>query len=250
VMTVRADVAAGVLVDDTMQNLKLWLENEPNLDRRIEVNFKGEEQEQREARIFLIQAFVAALFFMAIILVTQFNNFYHAALILSAVVLSTIGALLGLFLTNQAFSTVVTGTGMIALAGVVVNDNIVLIDTFDQLSKRCQSTTEAILRTGVSRLRPVILTTVTTALGLMPMLLSTNIDLIDRNISVGAPATQWWRSLATVVIFGLSFATVLTLIVTPCALQLQENIRIKVKFFRAWLPEKYNRSSEPLRDNP
>ncbi|WP_246125148.1 efflux RND transporter permease subunit [Exilibacterium tricleocarpae] len=225
VMTVRADVAAGVLVDDTMQHIKRWVARDADLDSRIAVSFKGEDEEQREAQGFLLQAFAIALFIMAIILVTQFNNFYNAALILSAVVLSTVGALLGLLVTDQAFSTVVTGTGMIALAGVVVNDNIVLIDTFDRLKQRYASTSEAILRTGVARLRPVILTTVTTALGLMPMLLGMNIDLIERHISIGAPATQWWRSLATVVIFGLTFATVLTLIVTPCALQLRENIR-------------------------
>ena len=173
----------------------------------------------------MLKAFFVALFLMAIILVTQFNNFYQALLILSAVIVSTVGAFLGLLVTGQAFGIVVAGIGMIALAGVVVNDNIVLIDTYNQLRQTCQTPMEAILRTGVLRLRPVILTTVTTVLGLMPMFLKTNIDLVTREVAVGAPITQWWFSMATVIIFGLSFATILTLIITPCALMLQVNFK-------------------------
>lgn len=228
VMTVYADVKAGVLVESKVQELSVWLNDVAQLDPRVSFKLIGEAQEQQEAQAFLLNAFAVAMFIMAIILVTQFNNFYGALLILSAVVLSTIGALLGLLAMGLAFSTIVTGTGMIALAGVVVNGNIVLLDTFDQLKASSASPNEAILRTGVARLRPVILTTVTTVLGLMPMMLSMNIDLIGRNLSIGAPATQWWRSLATVIIFGLSFATVLTLIVTPCSLQLRENVRARI----------------------
>ena len=222
VLTVRADVIPGVLADDKLREIRAWLEtNPPTTD--IEYRFRGQDEEQKVAEAFLLKAFFVALFLMAIILVTQFNSFYQAFLILSAVIVSTVGAFLGLLFTGQAFGIVVAGIGLIALAGVVVNDNIVLIDTYNQLRLTCKTPMEAILRTGVLRLRPVILTTVTTVMGLMPMFLKTNIDLVTREVAVGAPITQWWFSMATVIIFGLSFATVLTLIITPCGLMLQVN---------------------------
>ena len=222
VLTVRADVIPGVLADDKLREIRGWLENNPPGDK-IDYRFRGQDEEQKAAEAFLLKAFFVALFLMAIILVTQFNNFYQAFLILSAVIVSTVGAFLGLLITGQAFGIVVAGIGMIALAGVVVNDNIVLIDTYNQLRHTCKTPLEAILRTGVLRLRPVILTTVTTVMGLLPMFLKTNIDLVTREVAVGAPITQWWFSMATVIIFGLSFATILTLIITPCALMLQVN---------------------------
>jgi multidrug efflux pump len=163
---------------------------------------------------------------MAIILVTQFNGFYQALLILSAVVLSTIGVLLGLLVTGQPFGIVMTGIGVITLAGIVVNNNIVLIDTFNILRRQGMDTVEAVLRTGAQRLRPVFLTTVTTVLGLLPMVLGVNIDLVSRAITVGAPSTQWWTQLATAVAGGLTFATLLTLVLTPCLLVLGDRLRL------------------------
>ena len=163
---------------------------------------------------------------MAIILVTQFNSFYSAFLILTAVVMSTIGVMLGLLITDQPFGIVMSGIGVIALAGIVVNNNIVLIDTFDRLKKTAASPSEAILRTGAQRLRPVLLTSITTILGLMPMVLGVNIDLVAREIQIGAPSTQWWRQLSTAIVFGLTFATVLTLVVTPSALMLRVNLGV------------------------
>lgn len=223
-MAVRANTAPGVLADDKVRELRNWLATDP-LPSGVRYAFKGEDEEQRAAEAFLVRALFVALFLMAIILVIQFNSFFSTALVLSAVIVSTIGAVLGLLLTNQAFSIVVTGTGIIALAGVVVNDNIVLIDTHDRLRKRIVDPREVILRTGLLRLRPVVLTTVTTVLGLMPMMLSINIDLFNREVAFGAPITQWWLSLATAIVFGLVFATVLTLIITPCALMMRVNVR-------------------------
>ncbi|TDT41353.1 multidrug efflux pump [Halospina denitrificans] len=223
-MAVRANTAPGVLADDKVQELRAWLATDP-LPSGVQYEFKGEDEEQRAAEAFLVRALFVALFLMAVILVTQFNSFFSAALVLSAVLVSTIGAVLGLLVTNQAFSIVVTGTGIIALAGVVVNDNIVLIDTHDRLRKRISDPREVILRTGLLRLRPVVLTTITTVLGLMPMMLRMNIDLFNREIAFGAPITQWWLSLATAIVFGLGFATVLTLIITPCALMARVKVR-------------------------
>ena len=170
VLSIDAEVGDGVLASDKVVEIRQWLET-AGLDPRITVTFKGEDQEQREAEAFLIKAFGIALFVMAIILVTQFNSFYQAFLILSAVVFSTIGVFLGLLITNQPFGIVMSGVGVIALAGIVVNNNIVLIDTYNLLRLSGMDALEAVIRTGAQRLRPVILTTLTTVLGLMPMVL-------------------------------------------------------------------------------
>ena len=225
-ITVRADVLPGVLVADKVREVEEWIASE-GIDPRVEWTFRGEDEEQQQAREFLSKAFGIALFVMALILVTQFNRFYSALLILSAVVLSTVGVLIGLLVTRQPFGIVMSGIGVIALAGIVVNNNIVLIDTFDRLRRTVADPVQAILRTGAQRLRPVFLTTVTTICGLMPMVLQINVDLFAREITTGAPSTQWWTQLATAVAFGLAFATVLTLVVTPCALMVRENFRAR-----------------------
>ena len=226
VLTVEADVPEGVLPNDKVTEIKHWLKS-ADIDSRVDVEFKGEDEEQRQAEAFLVKAFGIALFIMAIILVTQFNSFYQAFLILSAVVLSTVGVLLGLLITGQPFGIVMSGVGVIALAGIVVNNNIVLIDTYNILRRRGMDTIEAVMRTGAQRLRPVLLTTVTTILGLMPMVLGINIDLMDRAISIGGPSTQWWTQLATAVAGGLAFATVLTLVLTPSLLVLGEGLKYR-----------------------
>jgi multidrug efflux pump len=223
VMTVKADVAPGLLADDKVRQIRAWLGG-ADLDPRARLTFKGEDEEQKAAQAFLVKAFAVALFLMAIILVTQFNSFYSAFLILSAVVLSTIGVMIGLLVTAQPFGIVMSGIGVIALAGIVVNNNIVLIDTYDRLKRSTPDPLEAILRTGAQRLRPVLLTSITTILGLMPMVLALNIDFFARSIELGGPSTQWWRQLSTAIVFGLGFATVLTLLVTPCALMLRVNV--------------------------
>lgn len=224
VMTIAAELAPNVLADDMVQAINAWLLSEGHLDSAVDYRFRGEDEEQRAAAEFLSRAFAVALFMMAIILVTQFNSFYSAFLILSAVIMSTVGVLIGLLVTGQPFGIVMTGVGVIALAGIVVNNNIVLIDTFDRIKRETPDVRSAILETGAQRLRPVVLTSVTTILGLMPMVLSANIDFLTREVSVGAPSTQWWVGLATAIVFGLAFATILTLVVTPCALMLRGRI--------------------------
>jgi len=196
---------------------------ELGLDPQVNVELKGENKEQDESKEFLQNAFLVALFVMAIILVTQFNSFYQAFLILSAVLFSTTGVFLGLLIFQKPFGIVMSGIGVISLAGIIVNNNIVLIDTYNVLRSKGTDVTgaiDAILRTGAQRLRPVLLTTVTTILGLLPMVLEINIDLMGRNIELGGPSTQWWSQLATAVAGGLAFATILTLVITPCMLAL------------------------------
>ena len=220
---VMADVEDAVLPDNKVKEIKAWLET-AKLDSAIDITFKGEDEEQKAAQAFLSKAFAVALFIMALILVTQFNSFYSSFLILSAVVMSTVGVMLGLLVIQQPFGIVMSGVGVIALAGIVVNNNIVLIDTYDRIRKTVNEPLTAILLTGVQRLRPVLLTSVTTILGLMPMVLGVNIDFVTRNIAIGGPSTQWWTQLSTAIAFGLAFATVLTLLVTPSALMLRANI--------------------------
>ena len=236
VMAVKADVIEGVLASDKVNELRAWIATAP-LPAGVSYVFKGEDEEQEAAKAFLTKAFGVALFIMAIILVTQFNSFYSGFLILSAVVMSTVGVLLGLLITGQPFGIVMSGVGVIALAGIVVNNNIVLIDTFDRLREDEPDQKLAVLRTGAQRLRPVLLTTVTTILGLLPMVLRVNIDFVSREITVGAPSTQWWTQLSTAIAFGLAFATVLTLVVTPSALMLRANAR-------TWLAEMRRRRRE------
>lgn len=200
---------------------------ELNLPSGVEFKIRGQNEEQENSSAFLQNAFMVALVVMALILITQFNSFYQAFLILSAVLFSTVGVFVGLLVFQKPFGIIMSGIGVIALAGIVVNNNIVLIDTYNQLLKRGLDKREAILRTGVQRLRPVLLTTVTTILGLLPMVLEMNIDLINQKIEFGAPSTQWWSQLATAVAGGLAFATVLTLVLTPCLLMLGKQHKVE-----------------------
>ena len=228
IVTVKADLPPEININTKVEQIKGWLgKNLDKLDPEVEITFKGQDEDQRNSQSFLIKAFIVALFMMAIILVTQFNSFYSAFLILTAVIMSTIGVMIGLMVTGQPFGIVMTGVGVIALAGIIVNNNIVLIDTFDHLRNKYgdrMDIQEIILRTGAQRLRPVLLTTITTVIGLMPMVLQMNIDFISRKTSFGAPSTQWWVQLSTAIVFGLSFSTVLTLVVTPSALMWREKV--------------------------
>ncbi|MFA0001206.1 efflux RND transporter permease subunit [Vibrio lentus] len=219
VVNIMADMEEGYNLALELPKIEQAL-SELGLPSSVEFRIRGQNEEQENSSAFLQSAFMVALAVMALILITQFNSFYQAFLILSAVLFSTVGVFVGLLIFQRPFGIVMSGIGVIALAGIVVNNNIVLIDTYNQLIKRGLDKRDAILRTGVQRLRPVMLTTVTTILGLMPMVLEMNIDLINQKIEFGAPSTQWWSQLATAIAGGLAFATVLTLVLTPCLLML------------------------------
>ena len=177
--------------------------------------------------MFLIQALFGALFLMSLILITQFNSLYRAFLILSAVILSTVGVVIGLIITGKPFGIVMTGVGVIALAGIVVNNNIVLIDTYARLVKGGMEPLNAIVQTGAQRLRPVLLTTVTTVIGLMPMAFQFNIDFFTASVVVGSPTSFIWVGLSQAIAFGLSVATVLTLLLTPVFLALTVHFKAR-----------------------
>ncbi|MFI8608019.1 efflux RND transporter permease subunit [Pseudomonas sp. NPDC077649] len=223
-ITLQADLAEGARLDERLKALREALGEVP---AEVKVQFAGEDADQREAATFLMTAFVVAIFLMAIILVTQFNSLYQAALVLSAIVLSTAGVLMGLLINGQSFGIVMVGMGLIALAGIVVNNNIILIDTYNQLRRQGLEPREAALETGSLRLRPVLLTAVTTILGLMPMVLSVNVDLLSPSLGFGAPSTQWWTQLSSAIAGGLAFATALTLLLTPCLLVLGTRFELR-----------------------
>jgi multidrug efflux pump len=219
-VTVQAGVREGVQADMVRQAVVAALE-EANLDQfGIRWKLAGEDAEQAEAMAFLANAFGAAIFLIFVVLLAQFNSFVSVGLVLSAVVMSTIGVFLGLLIMGQPFSVVMTGIGVIALAGVVVNNNIVLIDTFDTLRREGKPKIEAILQTCRERARPVVLTALTAILGVLPIAFGLNLELLNHEVTIGAPSTQWWIALSSAIVYGLAFATCLTLVVIPSLLML------------------------------
>lgn len=214
-VTIKADVAPG---GNANEQVNLLRDRIPEPPAGVSVVYGGEDEEQRRTMSFLGLAFMVAIGLMTLILVTQFNSLYQTVLILSAIVLSTAGVLLGLLLNGQSFGVVMVGMGIIALAGIVVNNNIILIDTFNQMRAAGVPPLDAALETGCLRLRPVLLTAITTILGLMPMVLSINVDLFTPSLGLNAPSTQWWTQLSSAIAGGLAFATFLTLLLTPVLL--------------------------------
>jgi len=229
-MEVKANLIAGfeeggkaITPDDKTGELQAWLDQQ-DWPSSVQLKFRGADEEQKESGEFLMKAAGIALFLMFIILVTQFNSFYQTLLTLTTVVLAIVGVLIGLMVTGQKFSIIMTGTGVVALAGIVVNNAIVLIDTFNRLRSEGVETREAVLKTSAQRLRPIMLTTITTILGLLPMALQINMDYFERTIAVGGITSVWWVQLSTAIIFGLAFSTLLTLIVIPSMLAMPANI--------------------------
>jgi multidrug efflux pump len=234
VMNVTANVAEGVQTAKVQQEIAAELAK-ADLGSGVIFKLKGEDEEREKAGAFLIKAFGTAIFLIFAILLAQFNKLTSVALVLSAVILSTFGVLLGLMFMGQPFGVVMTGIGVIANAGVIVNNNIVLIDTYDRLRREGVEAYDAILETCRERARPVVLTAVTAILGVLPIAFGMNIEFLSREITIGAPATQWWINLSTAIVFGLGFATILTLIVTPAALMAIELMRQKrIRFVSAW----------------
>lgn len=222
-ITVEADLAPEFLADERLR--ALLDAGQGQLPDGLMVNVAGEQEDQQESMQFLVSAFLVAIGLMALILVTQFNSYYQAALVLSAIVFSTAGVLMGLLITGQAFGIVMVGMGVIALAGIVVNNNIVLIDTYNELRAEGMPPAQAALEAGCLRLRPVLLTAITTVLGLMPMVLGVNVNLFAPALGFNAPSAQWWTQMSSAIAGGLTFATFLTLLLTPCMLVIGGRLR-------------------------
>lgn len=257
---IRADVAPGVLAGRKVSELRDWLDR-ANLDPGVAITFRGADEEQSRSFDFMVVALAAALLLMFVLLVIQFNNTYQSLLILAAVAMSTAGVLLGLLVTNSTFSAILTGVGIVALAGIVVNNNIVLIDTFNHLRRRHPEMdyVSLIVRTGAQRLRPVLLTTATTILGLLPLASHFSIDFINRSIVHGGLLSSFWVPLAQAIVSGLTFATLLTLLATPALLALPYRTRVRSlkaihdpvsNAVRAWRSARLRRLSAPPTRRP
>ncbi|UUP19805.1 efflux RND transporter permease subunit [Nitratireductor thuwali] len=219
VVTVKADVAEGALPAEKSDALRQAI-REAGLPAGVEAEFVGEQEDIAEAQNFLLGAFFAAVALMFLVLVAQLNSVYQTLVVMSAIVFSIAGVLIGLLITGRPFGIVMGGLGIISLGGIVVNNNIVLIDTYNEMRGKGHEPADAAIRTGAQRLRPVFLTSINDILGLMPLVLGLNINLIERQIQYGAPSTQYWIEFATTVAGGLAFATFLTLMLSPCMLLL------------------------------
>ncbi len=218
-----------VNANERIAEITKWLDTKP-FPLGVTYEWTGDQDDQAESQAFLSSAFTAALGLMFIILLAQFNSFYNAILVLLAVVLSTTGVLIGMLVMDQTFSIIMTGTGIVALAGIVVNNNIILIDTYQEY-ERYMPRIEAIIRTAQARIRPVLLTTITTMAGLAPMMFGISLNFADGGYTIDSPTALWWKQLATAVVFGLGIATVLTLMVTPSMLA----IRVWATTYVRWI---------------
>ena len=226
VHSLSARVVDGAIPSVQIKKVKDWLET-VDLGQGIAISDDGFDKYNQEAAEFLILGFITMLFVMLIVLVAQFNSFYQSIIVLSAILLSFGGVFISLLILDRSFSTLQTGISCVALAGIVVNNNIVLIDTFNLLKRNNpgSSTKSLALRSAILRLRPVFLTSFTTIAGLLPIALGYSIDLVNRSIKTGSYITSFWEQMAGSLVVGLTVATILTLVVTPCALAFSDSLR-------------------------
>ena len=229
VVTISGNVS-GRLANDVIIDIGKRLEKKIDWPRGYSFRFTGEQQEQAKATAFLGKAFIATIFIIFLVLVTQFNSFATPFIILTSVILSLIGVFLGLLITDTAFGVIMTGIGVISLAGVVVNNAIVLIDYYHQLLVRGIPSTEALIKAGITRFRPVMLTAITTILGLLPMATGVSFNFREVAWEIGSESSQWWGPMAVAVIFGLAVATLLTLVVVPVLCSLLNSFQTKMGF--------------------
>ncbi|RYF93071.1 MAG: efflux RND transporter permease subunit, partial [Caulobacteraceae bacterium] len=220
-VVLQANTIDNIAANQKIAQLRPWLEKAP-IDPTVRWKFSGADEEGAEAAQFFMLAMLATLCMMAVILLWQFNSFYGIVVTLSAVVLSTVGVLLGVVAnvahTFDYISVIMLGTGVIALAGVVVGHNIVLVDTFYQLRRQGYEPDEAAMRSAVQRFRPVMLTTIVTVVGLLPLMFQLHPNFRGLHFEYKAPGSEWWVQLSAAVVWGLSFSTLLTLFLTPAAL--------------------------------
>ncbi|MDC1470250.1 efflux RND transporter permease subunit [Gammaproteobacteria bacterium] len=213
-------------VSAKVQEIDQWLQKK-DLGQGVTYKFSGMAEETEEVNNFMIVAGIMAVFIMLVMLLTQFNSFYQSFIILTSVTISFVGVLLGLLITGKPFSTTMTGLSIVTLAGIVVNNNIVLIDTFNKL--RFESPhiekSEHIINACKQRLRPILLTSLTTIFGLLPLAMGLSVDIVARDILVGSRIVDWWSNLAVSIVFGLGFSTFITLILTPAVLALPYALR-------------------------
>lgn len=223
-VNMEADLYKGYYADDYLQKIQQWFD-EKKLSDDVGITFKGDARDQAESAKFLGGAFACAILMMIFIMLLEFNSFFSTFLVLSAILMSTVGVFLGLWLRQMPFIITMGGIGIIGLAGIIVSNNIILIDTFDGLHEKIKNGRERILKTCAQRLRPVFLTKITVILGMLPIMYGINIDFFALEITVGAPSTALWKLLSTCIVSGVLFASIMTLFFTPCALMVRENFK-------------------------
>jgi len=247
IVIVQANAADGVAANQKIAQLKPWLEK-ANLDPAVTSKFVGADEEGQKAVQFFTVAILATIFMMSVILLWQFNSFYGVLVTLSAVILSTVGVLLGVQVnlahTFDYVSVIMMGTGIVALFGVVVGHNIVLVDTFYHLRHEGHAADEAAIRAAAQRFRPVLLTTLVTVVGLLPLMFQIHPNFHTGHIEYKAPGSEWWVQLSASVVWGLSFATLLTLVLTPVMLAAP---KVYSRRF-GWLRERMFGKPIPLRN--
>ena len=226
VVTVKANVDETKIPGPVARAQAAEILKDLPLPSGYKLTFTGEFEFQKESEDFLTKAFLIALLLIFLILVSMFNSISQPFIIMTSVVLSLGGAFLGLTIFTSPFGIIMTGVGVISLAGVVVNNAIVLIDYTNRLRTRGYELKEAVISAGATRLRPVLLTAITTILGLVPMITGVSFDFHKGAISWMSESSQWWQSMAVVVVFGLIVATFLTLIVVPTLYYLLERFTI------------------------
>ncbi len=214
-LNASAEVQQGIRQDSDIRKKFQEKVKKYKFPAGIEYEFGGAAEEEQKAQTFLSTAFLIAIFIITMILVVQFNSISASVIVMFSVVLSLIGVFFGLLVLRLPFGIIMTGIAIISLAGVVVNNAIVLIDAIRRFEERESSVQEAIITASMIRFRPVLLTAITTILGLLPMALKLTIDFSGLTILYDTESAQWWQSMAISVIFGLLVATVLTLGVVP-----------------------------------
>jgi len=228
VVTVNSNVDAAFNQNEVLKNVMADLKDFP-LPPGYKIEFTGQNEEQKKAQDFLGQAFMIAFFGIFLILVIQFNSLSQPLIIMAAVGISLIGVFLGLTVFAMPFGIIMTGIGVISLAGVVVNNNIVLIDYINILRKRGESARNAAIQAGIRRFRPVTLTAITTILGLIPLTFGFGFDIYSFSFESGGAEADFWRSMGVAVIFGLSFGTILTLVIVPALFSLISDTPIALR---------------------
>ncbi|MFJ5423282.1 efflux RND transporter permease subunit [Wolbachia endosymbiont of Drosophila barbarae] len=221
-VTISADLDTGYLVDERVKFIQNSIAQD--WDKGVKIDFKGDKEDQQKSGAFLLKAFILAITLMILVLVTQFNNVYHTFIVMTAVFLSTTCVFFVFFLIQQVFVVVMCGVGIIALAGIIVNNNILLLDAFHhQIKVHKNDIKRCVINAAISRVRPILLTVATTVLGLIPMITRLNINFFTLQITYDAPSSQWWVDISTTIASGILAATVLTLFFTPALLVIQRH---------------------------
>jgi multidrug efflux pump subunit AcrB len=245
VITVSGGAAEGFNENEVLDRVKEKLSGFV-IPPAYSIDYTGQFEFQQEAQDFLGKAFSIALLLIFLILVIQFNSLGQPLIIMSAVLISLIGVFVGLIFYAMPFGIIMTGIGIISLAGVVVNNNIVLIDYINVLRRRGYTRREALVRAGMRRFRPVTLTAITTILGLIPLTFGIGFDIYTFSFAGSGESAEFWRSMGIAVIFGLAFATGLTLIIVPVIYSTLDDMPDVIRQIKVIIKSFFKKSSQRI----